>query len=78
MIGDELGNATDIDRLLVYSRLSTPIFTLIVNDDFWGCHADFRPKMSPKIGNLVGLGPGPVCTASTPVLAEGAAMVPVL
>ena len=67
-----------ISTVSLSSGLSTPIFTLIVNDDFWGCHADFRPKMSPKIGNLVGLGPGPVCTASTPVLAEGAARVPVL
>ena len=33
-MGDELGSATDIDRLLVSSGLSTPIFTLIGNNDF--------------------------------------------
>ena len=33
-MGDELGSATGIDRLLVSSGLSTPIFTLIKNDDF--------------------------------------------
>ena len=51
-MGDELGSATDIDRLLVSSELSTAIFDLIGNDDFWSCHRDFRPKMSPKYGNL--------------------------
>ena len=29
VMGHELGSATDIDRLLVSSGLSTPIFTLI-------------------------------------------------
>ena len=52
LMGDELGSATDIDRLLASSGLSTPIFALIGNDDFWSCHTDFRPKMSPKIGNF--------------------------
>ena len=33
-MGDELGSATGIDRLLGSSGLSTPIFALIVNDDF--------------------------------------------
>ena len=33
-MGDELGSATDIVRLLVSSGLSTPICTLIGNDDF--------------------------------------------
>ena len=34
-MGDELGSATDIDRLVVSSGLSrTTIFTLIGNDDF--------------------------------------------
>ena len=49
---DELGSATDIDRLLVPSGLSTPIATLIGNDDFWSCHTYFRLTMSPKIGNF--------------------------
>ena len=31
---DELGSATDIDRLLVFSGLSTTNFTLIGNNDF--------------------------------------------
>ena len=39
-MGDELGSANDIDRLLVSSGLSTPILTLIGNDDFWSCHTD--------------------------------------
>ena len=54
MMGHELRSATDIDRLLVPSGLSTPIFTVIVKDVFWSCHrpADFRPKMSPKIGDF--------------------------
>ena len=30
----------------------TPIFTLIGNNDFWSCHTDFGPKMSPKIGKF--------------------------
>ena len=52
LMGDELGSAVDIDYLLVSSGLSTPIFTLIGNDDFWSCNTDLRPKMSPKIGNF--------------------------
>ena len=48
----ELISATDIDRLLLCWRLSTPIFTLIGNDDFWSFHLYFRPKISPKIDNL--------------------------
>ena len=47
-----MGSATDIGSLLAPSGLSTPIFTLIGNDDFWSCHADFRPKTSPKNGNF--------------------------
>ena len=40
-MGDDLGSATDIDRLLVSEGLLyTPIFTLIGNDDFWSCHTD--------------------------------------
>ena len=31
---DKLGRAADMDRLLVSSGQSTPIFTLIGNDDF--------------------------------------------
>ena len=38
MMGHELGSATDINRLLVSSALSTPIFTLLGKDDFWSCH----------------------------------------
>ena len=52
VIGHELGSATDIDRLLVYSGLSTPIFTLIGNDDFSSCHTGCRPKMLPKNDNF--------------------------
>ena len=48
VMGHELGSATDIDRLLVSSGLSTPIFSLIGNDDFWSCHTDCRPKLLPK------------------------------
>ena len=33
-MGDELGSATGIDRLLVSSGLSIPIFALIGNNDF--------------------------------------------
>ena len=54
LVSDELGSATGIDRLLVSSGLlSTPIFTLIENDDFWSCHTDFGPKMSPKNGIII-------------------------
>ena len=34
VMGHELGSATDIDRLLVSSGFSTPIFTFIGKDDF--------------------------------------------
>ena len=51
-MGDELGSAADIDRLLVSSGLSTPIFAFIGNDDFWSCHTYFKPKMSPQNGNF--------------------------
>ena len=50
--GDKLGSATDIDRHLVSSGPSTPFFNLIGNDDFWSCHIDLRPKMSPTNGNF--------------------------
>ena len=52
MTSDESGSRTDIDRLLVSSGLSTTIFTLIGNADFWSCHADLRPQTPPKIGHL--------------------------
>ena len=55
-MGEELGSTIDIDRPLVSSGLSTPIFTLIGNKDFWSCHTDFRPEMSPKIGIFSFLG----------------------
>ena len=38
LMGDEMGNATYIDRLLVTWVISTPIFTLIGNDSFSSCH----------------------------------------
>ena len=34
----EPGSATDIDRLLAFSELSTPNLTVIGNNDFWSCH----------------------------------------
>ena len=51
VMGDELGSATGIDRLLVSSGPSTTIFTLIGNDEFWSSHTDFvgqqcRQKMA--------------------------------
>ena len=51
-MGDQLGSSTDIDRLLVSSGLSTPIFTLIGNDDFWSCHRDFTSNFSAKNGTF--------------------------
>ena len=51
-MGDELGCATDIGRLLVYSGLSTQFFTLIGNDNFWICHRDFMPKCPQNIGTF--------------------------
>ena len=39
LIGDELGSATDIGRLLESSASkATPTFPLTGNDDFWSCH----------------------------------------
>ena len=38
LMGDEFGRATDIDRLLAFSELSTPNLTVIGNNDFWSCH----------------------------------------
>ena len=52
LMGDELGSENDIDRLLASSELSTPIFTLIGNNDSWSCRRDFRPKTSPKNGDF--------------------------
>lgn len=46
MMGDELGRANCIDRLLGSPGLSTAMFTWIGNADFWSCHADFTPKKS--------------------------------
>ena len=51
-MGDEMGSATDNDSLLASAGPSTPIFTLIGNDDFWSCQVDFAPRMSPKIGDF--------------------------
>ena len=53
MIGDELGSATDADRLLISSGLSNTNFCLDRQHDFWSCHTDFTPKSSPKNGNFV-------------------------
>ena len=50
-IGDKLRSATDVDRLLVFSGLSTQNFNLIGNDDCLSCPTDFRPKMSPKMSH---------------------------
>ena len=45
LMGDALGAATYIDRLLVPSALlSTPIFTLIGNDYFFSCHTNAVSK----------------------------------
>ena len=52
LMGDELGRATDIDRLLASSGLYIPIFTLIGNNSFFNCFTDFRWKMSPKMGDF--------------------------
>ena len=41
LVGDELGSATDIDRLLVSSGPSTPIFTSIHRDNFLSCQHRF-------------------------------------
>ena len=49
-MGDELGSATDIDRLLVSSGLFTPHATLIGNDYFWSCRAEFMPKCRQTFG----------------------------
>ena len=51
-MGDELGSATDIDRLLVLSGLSTPNFTFMGNDEFWTCYSDFMLKCPQKNGTL--------------------------
>ena len=54
----ELGSATDIYRLLVSSGLSTPIFTLIGNDDSWSCKTDVfvGQKCLQKLITLSSLG----------------------
>ena len=51
-MGDELGNATDIDRLLVSRGRSTQKFTLIGNEDFWSSHADVRRKCHQEMDIL--------------------------
>lgn len=47
-MGDELGNSTDIDRLLWSSGLSTPKSTLIESDDLKNCHMEYMPKSRQK------------------------------
>ena len=52
-MGDKLGNGADVDRLLVSSGMSAPIFTVmpapiftvIENEDLWSC-TDFYAKIS--------------------------------
>ena len=51
-MGDELGNATYIVRLLASSALSTPIFTLIGNDYFGSCHTNLLASKSRGKKNL--------------------------
>lgn len=51
-MGDALGSATGIDRLLGPPALSTPNFTLITNDDFWSRHMDLMCKLS-KVGAFI-------------------------
>ena len=48
LMGDELGSATGIDRLVASSGLSIPIFTLNGKIDFLIFYTDFEWKMSPK------------------------------
>ena len=54
LMGDELGNATYIDCLLVSSALlSTPIFTLIENEYFGSCHTNLEWKSSSKTTKMI-------------------------
>ena len=55
-MGDELRNATYIDRLLVSQALSTPNFSLIGNDVFFSCHVKLVSKSDQKSEFLVLLG----------------------
>ena len=55
-MGDEFGNATCIDRLLVSQALSTPNFSLIGNGDFFSCHVKLASKSGKKSDFLVLLG----------------------
>ena len=52
-MGDDFGNATGIDRLLVSSRLPTPNFTLSGNDDCWSCHIRLSSTYRQKIGTFM-------------------------
>ena len=45
---DELGSATVINRLLVFSGMSAPNFTLIGNDKICHSCAEFRQKKQIK------------------------------
>ena len=53
--GDEMGSATDIDRLIVSSSGLYTNFHLTWSGttDFWSCHTDFKPKMPSKVGSFV-------------------------
>ena len=55
-MGDEFGNATCIDRLLVSQALSTPNFSLIGNGDVFSCHVKLASKSGKKSDFLVLLG----------------------
>ena len=50
-----MGSAADIDHLLVLCVFKTVYtnLTSIENVEVFSFHTDFRPKISPKIGNFV-------------------------
>ena len=47
-MGDKLGNATYIDRLLMSQALSAPNFSLIGNGDYFSCHVKLASKSGKK------------------------------
>ena len=47
-----ISRETEIDRLLVSSELSAPIFTSTGNDDLWSCRTDLYAKNAPKNGDF--------------------------
>lgn len=50
-MGDELGSATNIDRFLTFSDLSTLLFTLIGNEIVGSATRDFMLNSSGRKGN---------------------------